>query len=132
MASQTELALAAWVVLAVLGAAWLLGHLERPVAALVRVWRRLRPTTPQAVTVPVEQLAADLRRLAAYLESVYDTEQPAKMERVAAAALAYDWVLVSACRTLEVTDGEAARIPPLDPLERLTVEAALARHGLTW
>ena len=68
----------------------------------------MRPQPPQAVTVPVEQLAADLRRLAAYLETVYDTEQPAKMERVTAAALAYDWVLVSACRTLEVSEGETA------------------------
>ena len=59
--------------------------------------------------MPVEQLAADLRRLAAYLETIYDTEQPAKMERVTAAALAYDWVLVSACRTLEVREGGPRR-----------------------
>ncbi len=132
MASQVELVLGAGLLAAVLGAAWLLGHLDRPVAALARGWRRVRPQPPQAVTVPVEQLAADLRRLAAYLETVYDTEQPAKMERVTAAALAYDWVLVSACRTLEVSEGETAPWPPLDPIERLTVEAALARHGLTW
>lgn len=132
MASQVELVLGAGLLAAVLGAAWLLGHLDRPVAALARGWRRVRPKPPQAVTVPVEQLAADLRRLAAYLETVYDTEQPAKMERVTAAALAYDWVLVSACRTLEVSEGETAPWPPLDPIERLTVEAALARHGLTW
>ena len=135
MASQVQLVesvLGVALLLAVLSGAWLLGHLNRPVGALVRAWRRLRPSPPQAVTVPVEQLAADLRRLAAYLEATYDTEQPAKMERVAAAALAYDWVLVSACRTLEVTDTATAPIPPLDPLDRLTVEAALARHGLTW
>jgi hypothetical protein len=127
-----ELVLGTGVLVAVLGAAWLLGHLERPAATVLRGWHRLRPPPPQAVTVPVEQLAADLRRLAAYLETVYDTEQPAKMERVAAAALAYDWVLVSACRTLEVPEAATASMPPLDPIERLTVEAALARHGLTW
>jgi hypothetical protein len=132
VASQVELVLGASLLAAVLGSAWLLGHLDRPVAVLVRGWRRLRPRPPQAVTVPVEQLAADLRRLAAYLETVYDTEQPAKMERVTAAALAYDWVLISACRTLEVTEAGTAPVPPLDAIERLTVEAALARHGLTW
>ena len=132
MGSQVELLLGAVVLGAVVGVAWLLGHLDRLVDALDRAWRLLRPPPPQPLTVPVEQLAADLRRLAAYLETVYDTEQPAKMERVTAAALAYDWVLVSACRTLEVTDGGVAPVPPLDPLERLTVEAALARHGLTW
>ena len=87
MASQVELVLGAGLLAAVLGAAWLLGHLDRPIAALARGWRRIRPQPPQAVTVPVEQLAADLRRLAAYLETVYDTEQPAKMERVTAATL---------------------------------------------
>jgi hypothetical protein len=127
-----------WVVLvvalaaAVLGAAWLLGHLDRPGHVVVRTWHRLRPPAPQPTTVPVEQLAADLRRLAAYLETVYDTEQPAKMERVTAAALAYDWVLLSACRTLEVPAPATTPVPPLDPIDRLTVEAALARHGLTW
>jgi len=132
LGALVEPVLGAWVLAAVLGAAWLLGHLERPLAAVGRIWRRLRPPPPEPVTVPVEQLAADLRRLAAYLESVYDTEQPAKMERVAAAAHAYDWVLVSACRTLEVPDAASPPVPPLDPIERLTVEAALARHGLTW
>lgn len=132
MASQVWVVLVVALAAAVLGAAWLLGHLDRIGHVLVRAWHRLRPPVPQPTTVPVEQLAADLRRLAAYLEAVYDTEQPAKMERVTAAALAYDWVLLSACRTLEVPEPAATPIPPLDPIDRLTVEAALARHGLTW
>jgi hypothetical protein len=115
-----------------LGAAWLLGHLDRALAAVARGWHRVRPRPPQPLTVPVEQLAADLRRLAAALESVYNTDQPAKMERVTAAALAYDWVLISACRTLEIAEPDPRPVPPLDPIDRLTVEAALARHGLTW
>ena len=79
-----------------------------------------------------EQLAADLRRLAELLEATYDTEQPAKMQRVTAAALAYDWVLLSACRTLEVSEPAPGQLPPLDPIDRLTLEAALARRGLAW
>ena len=131
MASQ------AWVVVvvlaaAVLGAAWLFGHLDRTSHVVVLAWHRLRPPVPQPTTVPVEQLAADLRRLADYLEAVYETDQPAKMERVTAAALAYDRVLLSACRTLEVPAPATTPVPPLDPIDRLTVEAALARHGLTW
>jgi len=113
----------------VLSAAWLLGHLERVGALVVRGWRRMRPGRATSSTVPVEQLAADLRRLAAHLEATYDTDQPAKMQRVAAAALAYDWVLLSACRTLEVPEPP---MPPLDAVDRLTTEADLARRGLAW
>jgi hypothetical protein len=114
---------------AVLSAAWLLGHLERVGAFLVAGWRRVRPRRATSTTVPVEQLAADLRRLADHLEATYDTDQPAKMQRVAAAALAYDWVLLSACRTLEVPEPP---MPPLDAVDRLTTEADLARRGLAW
>ena len=114
---------------AVLSAAWLLGHLERLGGLVVAGWRRIHPGRATSSTVPVEQLAADLRRLAAHLEAAYDTDQPAKMQRVAAAALAYDWVLLSACRTLEVPEPP---MPPLDAVDRLSTEAALARRGLDW
>lgn len=114
---------------AVLSAAWLLGHLERVGAFLVAGWRRVHPRRATPSTVPVEQLAADLRRLADHLEATYDTDQPAKMQRVAAAALAYDWVLLSACRTLELPEPP---MPPLDAVDRLTTEADLARRGLAW
>ena len=113
----------------VLAAAGLLGHLDRLAALLGGVWRRVHPPQPTSDTVPVEQLAADLRRLAAHLEATYDTDAPAKMERLRAAALAYDWVLLSACRTLEVP---LPPMPPLDPVSRLQTEAALARRGLDW
>ena len=121
--------LVAGLVTAVLGAAWLLGHLERLGGLVVAGWHRIRPEPPKATTIPVEQLAADLRRLAAHLEAAYDSDQPAKMQRVTAAALAYDWVLLSACRTLEVPEPP---MPPLDPVDRLTAEAALAQEGLAW
>ena len=123
----------AWLIIgmtvSVLVAAALLGHLgwfERGVGA---VWRRIRPAQPQADNVSVEQLAADLRRLAAELERCHVQDQPAKMARLTAAALAYDWVLLSAARTLDVPAPEHA---PLRPLERLETEAALAAQGLDW
>jgi hypothetical protein len=109
--------------------AGVLGHLDRAVALLVRTWRRIRPERPQSHTVSVEQLVSDLRRLADALEQAYATEQPSKMERVTAAALAYDWVLLSACRTLEVP---APGFPPWRAMERLETEVALAREGLQW
>lgn len=115
--------------LIMLTTAALLGHLDRPFAALGALWERLHPPSPEPDTVPIEQIAADLRRLAAHLEATYSTEQPEKMARLTAAALAYDWVLLSACRTLDVP---LPAMPPLDPVDRLYTEAALAREGLTW
>lgn len=121
------------VVVVVLATAALLGHLERPAGWLAdharERWRALRHVPPDPGTVPVEQIAADLRRLADLLERTYSTEQPAKMARLTAAALAYDYVLLSACRTLELPQPERL---PLDPLERLETEAELARRGLSW
>ena len=109
--------------------AGVLGHLNRPLAAVGELWYRLRPRPPRAETVSVEQLVADLRRLATLLEQTYVTEQPAKMERLRAASLAYDYVLLAACRTLEIPSSQTA---PLRAFERLETEAALARSGLDW
>ncbi len=114
----------------VLVAAALLGHLDWAGRLAVRLWERVHPPEPKPTTVSVEQLAADLRRLAALLERTYATEQPSKMERLTAASLAYDWVLLSACRTLEIPLEQD--MPPLDAFSRLETEAALARHGLDW
>jgi hypothetical protein len=117
-----------WAIPVVLVAA-LFGRLNWIGRLAVRVWERLHPVPPASDNVSVEQLAADLRRLAAHLERAYRVDQPSKMERLAAAALAYDWVLLSACRTLDVTPpGEA----PLGSVERLEIEAALAARGLDW
>jgi hypothetical protein len=114
---------------AVVAAAALLGHLGWAVRLAVRVKQRVRPDPPQTDHVSVEQLAADLRRLANHLERIYRADEPSKMERLQAAALAYDWVLLSACRTLDVpVPGDA----PLDAMERLQTEAALAALGLDW
>jgi hypothetical protein len=122
----------AWLVLGTIGAVVFLavrGHLDWLGRAAVRGYRRVRPVAPVAENVSVEQLAADLHRLARHLEQVYRQDEPAKMARLTAAALAYDWVLLSAARTLDVpAPGQA----PLDPVDRLQTEAALAAQGLTW
>ena len=113
----------------VLCAVGLLGHLDGVIARLGRGWRRLRPRPQRTDTVSVEVLVKDLRRLAALLEQTYETDQPAKMARLTAASLAYDYVLLAACRTLEIPTPQAA---PLEAFERLQTEAALARSGLDW
>lgn len=107
----------------------LLGHLDRIGSFLGRQWRRVRPQPEVSDTVSVERLAADLRRLADLLERTYATEQPAKMARLTAAALAYDYVLLSACRTLEIPSPTTV---PMSAMDRLVIEAALARSGLNW
>jgi hypothetical protein len=118
--------------LLVLAVAGLLGHLSRPLGWLAaryeRVHDRWRPS-PRPDTPSVEQIARDLRRLADLLERTASTDEPAKMARLTAAALAYDYVLLTACRTLEVPQPTQL---PLDPLARLETEAALARRGLDW
>jgi len=93
-------------------------------------WRRVRrQQPPRATGVPVQKLAADLRRISEHLEQVDRTDPPAKAFRLRAATLAYDGVLLSAARTLEVP---APDKPPLESIERLETEAALAQHGLVW
>jgi hypothetical protein len=77
----------------------------------------------------VQKLAADLTRLAAHFEQVDESDAPAKAFRLKAAALAYDGVLLDAARTLQVPAPER---PPLQSIERLQTEAALAQQGLVW
>ena len=93
-------------------------------------WRRVRGRrTPQPTGVPVQKLAADLSRLSAHFEQVDGSDAPAKAFRLRAVALAYDGVLLDAARTLDVPAPEQ---PPLQPIERLQTEAALAQEGLVW
>jgi hypothetical protein len=88
--------------------------------------RREAPPAPPAV--PVERLAADLRRLRADLE---DTETRdgliAKYHRVQALRGAYLDVLSAACRQLDVTPPSGDGVPLA---EIYRVEAALRQRGL--
>ncbi|MDQ1617543.1 MAG: hypothetical protein QOE19_112 [Actinomycetota bacterium] len=86
--------------------------------------RRPEPRHPA-----VEQLAADLRRLSEHLAEIEQSNQLHRAERLHAAVLAYDDVLLQACQTLEI---EIRADLPLRPIERLETEAALAQEGLVW
>jgi hypothetical protein len=107
------------------GRAWeALGRVDSP-----RWWPPPDPV-PQPRGPAIERLGADLHRLSAEICRIERSDAPAKVARMRAAALAYDDVLLEACRALDVP----APVPraPLGPLERLEAEAALAREGLVW
>lgn len=88
-----------------------------------------RPHPATAAGPPLERHCADLRRLSQELDRLEASDLPAKGARLRAAGLAYDDVLLAACRALEVPAPARA---PLAPLDRLETEAALARCGLLW
>lgn len=81
--------------------------------------------------VPIQVLAAELRRLAAEVESQRTTlsGHPSAVRR-RATALAYDDRLVEACNLLGVEQCLAVRHGRSRDVERLRVEAALAAAGL--
>ena len=113
-----------------LGFTLLLVHIaavgEHAQALLDRMFpqRRQRP-----LVQPVERLAADLHRLAIHIDTIERSQEMHRVARLRAASLAYDDVLLSACRTLDV---EVPETTPLHPVERLQTEAALAQAGLVW
>lgn len=102
-----------------------------PAVAAV-VWRRCadrracrthRPSGP-----PLEQVAADLRRL---VRCAHELPAGSPYLRHRAVELAYDDVLVLACKELEVAN-ELDALPPgwERDVERLRVEACLENAGL--
>jgi hypothetical protein len=112
-----SVALAGWVARLVFGSA----QLPEPLR------RRQRQTAP--VGRPIEQVAADLRRLGAQLARV---PAGAPMARRRGLQAAYDDVLGEAARLLEVAHALDA-VPPGRPrdVERLRLQTALAQAGLT-
>jgi hypothetical protein len=111
-------------------AAMLIAHLFAGFEAAEALRDRLRRRRRQRAQVqPVELLAADLHRLAVNLDSLERSREMHRVARLRAASLAYDDVLCSACRTLEVDVPDST---PMHPVERLQTEAALAQRGLVW
>ena len=90
--------------------------------------RRRGPRVPP-LRPPLETLSSDLTRLAADLDHIEASDLPAKIARIRATGLAYDLVLLDACRALDVS---VPAEPPLTPRQRLAVELDLARCGLRW
>lgn len=78
---------------------------------------------------PIQQLAADLRRLDKQRRLTGSTSQPARKRRLTAVELAYDDVLLSCCAALDVP---MLGHPPLSDQQRVNTEIALREAGLRW
>lgn len=103
--------------------AWVTGRLSHPVP-------RARPETRSRGRSPVRSLVSDLGRLERDYGRVVTSDPPMKAQRLQAISLAHDDVLLECSRALGL-DTPAYR-PPLRPHERLEIEAALSRAGLSW
>ena len=119
------------IVAGVVGSVALAGYVARLVFGSAQLPRVLRRRQAQAVVPagrPLEQVAADLRRLSAQLARV---PAGAPMARRRGLQAAYDDVLVEAARLLEVPHALDA-VPPgrARDVERLRVQTALATAGL--
>jgi len=113
------------------GVIWLVLHVDGIGERLVSFGRRCRvlPRPPVCpADPPVQRLAADLRRLAAAVDQVPRGTTYARRKGLLAA---YDDVLVTACRALEVPQSLSTLPYGMDrELERMRVEASLESAGL--
>jgi hypothetical protein len=107
------------------------GHLhERLGDAISRQWHRLRPPRPTPAGLPIEDIAASLRRLQRWLDAYADSQpMPGKATKVTAAAMAYDRVLVDACHALDVPEALDGTEGIDREAERLRMQAALTDAG---
>lgn len=79
---------------------------------------------------PIERITADLHRLSVTMDRTATAYRlPGRIERMQAAALAYDETLRLACRAVGAPEPDHA---PLGSLERLETEASLAQQGMRW
>jgi hypothetical protein len=111
---------------------WAMLHADRLgewTVALLRRCRLLQPPREEIPpSLPVEQIAADLRRLAA---SVRDLPRGTSRARQRGVLMAYDDVLVAATRALDVPHALDTLPPGFDrDIERARVEGALEAAGL--
>lgn len=128
---DTDLVVKVCLVVAVLVTLWLLpdlGNHHRRAARVVRTLRGGEPAPPRPSGPPVEQIAADIRRIRTQLDR---TPPGMPVARRRGWVEAYDDVLVAACRALDLeerisTTPEGVR----RDLERERVERLLVRAGL--
>ena len=110
---------------------WVLLHADEIGERAVALGRRLRLVPPPRILTydpPVERLAADLRRLSA---GIRDIPQGMSNVRRRGMLLAYDDLLMSACRALDVPHSLNELGQGMDrDLERLRVESCLEEAGL--
>ncbi|MFL6130168.1 MAG: hypothetical protein ACJ73E_14030 [Mycobacteriales bacterium] len=105
-----------------------LGRIGGWAVALLRRCKVLRPAEVEIPRPPLEQLAADLRRLAPALR---DLPRGTSRARQRGLLMAYDDVLVAAALALDVPHALDTLPPGIDrELERVRVEGALEAAGL--
>jgi hypothetical protein len=92
-------------------------------------WGGPRNRTPMPTGPPIERLVGDLRRLERDYVRIEESDLPRRASRLQSVSLAYDDTLFACCTALEIP---CSGRPPLDAVQRLEVEAALAQRGLTW
>jgi len=103
---------------------------ERVAEATTRLWCRLRPPRPTPAGLPIEDIAASLRRLQRWLDAYADSQPiPGKATKVTAAAMAYDRVLIDACHALDVPEALDGTEGLDREAERLRMQAALTDAG---
>jgi hypothetical protein len=115
----------------VVGALWLIAHvadvLERG-DRVARFLRGVRSQPPAPVGMPIERIAADLRRIR---PQALTPAMGTPMARRRAIVAAYDEALVDACRALGVATDLARMTDALErESERLRTEAELERAGV--
>lgn len=103
---------------------------ERVGEAISRLWHRLRPPQPTPAGLPIEDIAASLRRLQRWLDAYADSQPiPGKATKVTAVAMAYDRVLVDACHALDLPEALDGTEGLDREAERLRMQAALTDAG---
>lgn len=107
-------------------------HAGRTLAVLQRLLRRLRavasPAMPSPTGMPIERIAADVRRLRHDVGAL-PPQMPQQRRRGVIAA--YDDALLDACRALQLPTSLAVLPEGMaHDLERLRVEEELRRSGL--
>lgn len=115
----------------VVGALWLIAHvadvLERG-DRVARFLRGARSQPPAPIGMPIERIAADLRRIR---PQALTQAMGTPMARRRAIVAAYDEALLDACRALGVATDLARMTDALErESERLRTEAELGRAGV--
>ena len=117
----------AYAALAVAPAAFFLG-LAKALDWWARGGRPAR-SRPTAAGPPIERLVSDLKRLERDYSRIERSDLPRRAVRLQGVSLAYDDTLCACCTALEIPWSGR---PPLDPVQRLEIEATLAQRGLVW
>ncbi len=128
---DADLLIKVGVIVAILTVLWVLPDWDAYRARMRRLGRALHlvaPAPPRPSGPPIELLAADARRIRAQIRRAPSGIPVARMRGWLEA---YDDVLVSACRTLEL-DQRLGVLPagPEHDLERERVERMLEKNGL--